>query len=253
MQVHDFAPHQPGPFRPVDSFSHARLSGVTSLAEVLEVVASLRRDDPAARYLCTLDGLDQCCYTSAHAREDDRLWLSDVEDGDRRTFDEACLRHVVAQLDDPLLRTDWASLAGALLTTAADVDALVAVNREPDVLLDEVVYVQRLPVARDDLLIADLPNGYFTGDWDVFQNHAVIRRLDEVHGYQFFGLGASWSGFLRDTPLDADGAARLIDDLVHLYGWEVEASRSWAELADLVQGSGSLFLGYTEDFAEVLA
>ncbi|MGX7827134.1 hypothetical protein ACTG9Q_18805 [Actinokineospora sp. 24-640] len=250
MQVHHFHSHDPGPFRPVDSFSHVRLSEVTSLAEVLEVVASLRRDDPAARYLCTLDSLDQCCYTSMHAREDDRLWLSDVEDDDRRTSDEARLRHVAAQLDAPPLRTDWTSLTGTLLTTATDIDALAAVNREPDVLLDEVVYVQRLPVARDDLLIAGLPNGYFTDDWDTFQNHAVIRRLAEVHGYRFFGLGASWSGFLRDTPLNTNEAARLIADLVHLYGWD--ASRSWGELADVVQDSGSLFLGYTQDFAEVL-
>ncbi|QFZ18330.1 hypothetical protein [Saccharothrix syringae] len=231
--------------RLVDSFSHLRLSGITSLAEVLGVVASLRHDDPGSRYLCTLDDLDQCRYTSAHAREDERLGLWDVEAGESPVFDEACLRLVAERLDDDALRVPWPSLAGALMTAAADVDALVAVNRDPVAVLDGVVYVQRLPLARDDLMIAGLPNGYFSGDWDVFQNHAVIRRLEAVHGYRFFGIGASWLGFVRDAPA---GAARVVEDLVHLYGWG--ESRAWREMGELVRRNEWLLLGYTENFAE---
>ncbi|WP_343449474.1 hypothetical protein [Micromonospora oryzae] len=63
----------PGPYRPVDSLSYARLSEIGSLDEVLAFVGGLHAADPGVRFLCTLDDLNQCCYTSVHAAEDDRI------------------------------------------------------------------------------------------------------------------------------------------------------------------------------------
>ncbi|CCH30262.1 hypothetical protein ABZ816_17740 [Actinosynnema sp. NPDC047251] len=250
MQVHDVDPLLPDRFRPVDGLRSVRLSEVASLADLLETISSLRRNDPAARFLCTLDSLGQCCYTSMHALEDPRLDVPSYEDGAGPAHEQARLRQVAAKLDDPALRFSWEALPGTVVTNVADVEALVTVNREPDAVLDDVVYVQPLPVERDDLLIAGLPNGYFSADWDVFQNHAVIRRLHERHGYRFFGIGAAWLGFLRDDPTSP--ASDVVADLVHLYGWAEEAADSWRALGDLVERNGWLFLGYAEDFAEAL-
>ena len=248
-------------FKTVNTFSHLRLSEVTSLAEVLACLDDLHRRKPAERFLCTLDDLGQCCYTSMHASEDARLQPDDTDvDVD---FDDPAslhahearqLAHVQAQLDAPALRVDWRDLADARQSSQEDVDALVAMNRDPDRVLahDDVVYVQRVPVLRNDLLIAGLPNGYFSADWNVFQNHALVRHLEAAHGYRFFGIGASWLGFVRTQAPDADAARRLVEDLALVYRSDdaAAASAAWNDLASLLAGCRTLLLGYTENFSE---
>ncbi|ACU70920.1 conserved hypothetical protein [Catenulispora acidiphila DSM 44928] len=49
-----------------------------------------------------------------------------------------------------------------------DIDALVALNRDPGLLLDDRHVVQCLPTDDSLDLLADIPNGYFTDDWSPF-------------------------------------------------------------------------------------
>ena len=247
-------------FKAVDTFSHLRLSDVTSLAEVLACLDDLQQTDPAQRFLCTLDDLGQCCYSSMHACEDALLQPDDDVDVD---FDDPVslhahearrLGHVLAQLDNPAHRQDWRALAEARHSAQADVEALVAMNRDPDRVLahDDVVYVQHVPAARNDLLIAGLPNGYFSADWNVFQNHALLRHMEAAHGYRFFGIGASWLGFVRPQAPNADAARRLVDDLALIYRSDdaAAATAAWSDLAALLTARSTLLLGYTENFAD---
>ena len=60
-------------FQPVDSFSASRLSDAPTLEQVLQVAERLRAAEPQYRYLCTLDDVNQSCYTRGHALEDERL------------------------------------------------------------------------------------------------------------------------------------------------------------------------------------
>lgn len=244
------------PHRKVDSFSYLRLSDIGSLSEVLALLDRLREGEPEAGFLCTLDDVGQCCYTSGHAGDGDRIRFDcgEVDFDDPlavHAWEAARLEHVAAQLQKPQLQSSWDEVAGTLDAGDEDIRALLAMNRDPDAVLDTVVYVQRLPVARDDLLIAGLPNGYFTCDWDVFQNHAVIRHLHQRYAYRFFGIGASWLGFVREQVLQADQADRLAAELRRLYG-QADASAQdavWRELSSTFQRSRVLLLGYTENFA----
>ena len=178
-------------FQPVDSFSASRLSDAPTLEQVLQVAERLRAAEPQYRYLCTLDDVNQSCYTRGHALEDERLTFDydyddlDLDDPESVRAESRRLAHVVAQLQDPQLQQAWESLPGTLYVNAGDIAALAAMNRDPRRVLDQVVYVQRVPVPEDNLLIAGMVNGYFSADWDVFQNHAIIRRLEERHGYRF--------------------------------------------------------------------
>ena len=259
MQIDSINFRKTSAFRPVNTFSHLRLSEVTSLTAVLACLDELRQREPALRFLCTLDDLNQCCYTHMHASQDDRLYLSsaDVDFDDPlavHAYEAQQLNHVQAQLDNPELRQSWDEVVGTLPTGEEDVDALISMNQTPDKLLahDAVVYVQRVPVPRDDLAIAGLANGYFSCDWDVFQNHAVIRHLESVHGYRFFGIGASWLGFVRDQPPDAMQAQRLVNDLTALYAADDTAAvaQAWSALASVLTERHTLLLGYTENYAE---
>lgn len=250
-EVIDF--HRSYPFQPIDTFSHVRLSDVDSLNEVLGFMSALRQAHPGHRFLCTLDDLGQCCYTSMHAAQHDDLYLDsdDVDDADPdavHAHEGRMLAHIVAQLTNPQRQVTWEALPDALEADDEMLQALVDANRTPSRVLDDVVYIQRLPVADDDLLIAGLPNGYFTCDLDIFQNHAVIRRMAERHGYRFFGIGASWLGFVRTSPPDAAGVERLIADLSFLYRRDAASSPAWQELSATLAASAVLMLGYTESF-----
>lgn len=258
----DGQPTQEQPFRKGNlACSHEWLEDVASLDEVLARLDALRAADPAHCYLSTLDDLDQCSYTCGHASQDERLYLEVPEGFDWEdpvqlaAWERDSLLHRAGQLRNPELMQSWEQVCGTLCTIGPDVDALLAANRAPEQLLDDVLYLQRVPVAAQDLAIAGLPNGYFSADWDMFQNHAVIRHLGQAHGYVFFGMGASWLGFARAQPPDAAMARQLAAELRQLYGKgreEVLEHGGWAQLAALLAQRRTLLLGYTESFAETL-
>ncbi|MET0288895.1 MAG: hypothetical protein ABW178_04650 [Pseudoxanthomonas sp.] len=253
MQHAPISPGQTEPFRAVNDLAVLQLTGVTSLEPVLACLAQQREADPSARFVCTLDDIGQCGYTSMHASMNERI---DLEEGDvddetptathARSLQR--LAHVASQLDAHAHRVDWTALAGTLACTDEDIQALARTNVAPDVVLDDEVHVLRVPVDRDDLVIAGLPNGYFRFDWDIFQNHALVRRLQNVHDYRLFGIGAAWLGFFRAQPASAAAAERLMADLRLLYG-PAGSAQAWETLAMAVRRRCTLLLGYTGNFA----
>ena len=233
--------------RPIDRLTSHRVEEVTSFEDLAAWVESLHEEGYG--FVATLDDVNQCVYTSGHAAE--KHGLDVYEDPDlpstRDEWRETCL----AAFQDPGRTVAWDDIAGTLVVTADDVAALVDANRNPDDLLDSVSYVQRAQVSRNDLLIAALPNGYFAGDWDPFQNHAVIRRL-ALRSYRLVAIGAAWLGFVRPEPLTSDDAVLVVADLAQAYGDVEGAAPHWAELAEVLGTRRTLVLGYTEDFAETL-
>jgi hypothetical protein len=247
MRVTRFDAQKPVQRGRLDTNTVARLDGIESFDALLTELDTLRAEHGPARIVCTLDDVNQCAYTSMHASEDERLWFDADENADPRLMDDARVASVAAALDDATLRVKWDALAGVRLPDAADVAGLVEINRDPGAVLDDVVLVQRVPVDRDDLVLAGIPNGYFTCDWDTFQNHAVVLRL-AAHGYRHFGIGSALLGFDRETTPSADEARAVVADLVHLYG--TPETTAWPDLAALLPSRRTLLLGYTEDFAE---
>lgn len=256
FQVDRVDPTKEQAFRAIDAFSHLRLSGTLTLASLLACRADLQAGTDGYRFLCTLDDVNQCCYTSMHASSDDRLYLPEDYDDDETPAQALARRerqfaHVVQAMGAPAHQVAWSSLAGTLLCNDADIAALAQANAAPDRILDDVAYLQRVPAVDDHLLLAALPNGYFSADWNLFQNHALARHLQQQHGYRLFGLGASWLGFVRDTAPDAAAAEALVNDLRQLYG-PAGSEESWAQLQHAVQGGTTVLLGYTERFSDAL-
>ncbi len=238
----------------LDSHSVARLDGVTGFADLREALTALRAAHPDARLLCTYDDLNQCAYTSMHAThvldEDREVEEYDYDDPAAvHRAETATLAHIAALLDDPDRRVDWASLPGSRAATETDLDHLVRLNHAPDRALDPTVVVQRVPVDRDDLAIAGIPNGYFADDWTIFANHAVIRRM-AGHGYRHVAIGAALLAFDRPTAPTVEEAAAVVSDLIHLYG--LPESIAWHELGVLLPERDLLVVGYAEDFGDAL-
>jgi hypothetical protein len=186
-----------------------------------------------------------------HASMDDRLGDEEEDYDDdhaaTREADNARVARTAAALDDPTLHVEWSSLVAQAPADDTKVAAILRVNRNLDGVLDDSVLIERVPVSRDDLVIAGIPNGYFYDDWDIFQNHAIIERM-AGHGYRHIGVGASFLAFDRPEPLSASRADEVIADLVHLYG--SAESPLWKELASLLIEQNLLIVGYTEDFED---
>ncbi|MFB7875112.1 hypothetical protein ACFC06_07630 [Nocardia sp. NPDC056064] len=248
-------PREPGVRDRLDSNTVARLDGVTGFADLREALTTLRAAYPDARLLCTYDDPDQCAYTSMHATlrlEEDAEPAEDYDFEDPvavHRAENATLAHIAALLDDPGRRVDWPSLAGSRAAGDADLDDLVRLNSAPDRALDATVLVQRVPVDRDDLALAGIPNGYFAGDWNIFTNHAVIQRM-AGHGYRHLAIGAALLAFDRPSAPSAEEAAAVVSDLIHLYGRP--DAIAWHELAVLLPDRDLLVLGYAEDFGDAL-
>lgn len=224
------------------------------MGALLELVRAEEAGHPESAVFVTLDDLDQMLYTSGHATESDELEV-DTDDldflndsGAIRELQLRQLTHTRAQLQRPELRVEWASLAGSREAGPHGIDVLERINDAPTSLLDDLVLVLHIPAEEATDAIAALPNGYFSDDWNTFQNHAVARHLSNKYGYRPLGIGASWVGFSRDSPLDGAEAAVLVADLTTLYGSPDAAG--WARLAETLTRSSTLFLGYTDNFAE---
>lgn len=238
--------------RSIDSFSVARICDPASFSELLGAFRKVEAEHrQQGRCLLTLDDVDQCLYTSMHALEahhlDDGIDYPEHDDpAARAAYDAALFRAVSAALRDPVRARTWDEVS--LFTEPSDIDALVALNRDPGLVLDDVHMVQCLPADDDTDLLANIPNGYFKGDWTPFDCHAVARRIGAQHGYALFGIGASTLGFHSAVGLEERDLPALVADLQHLYGYH--DSPAWTDLATVLRSSPVLLLGYTEGFAE---
>ena len=234
----------------IDAFSIAHIDDSGTFAELCGAFRRVAAGREGRCFL-SLDSLDQCIYTSMHSVErfdmDEELTLDVPEDGtpeQLRAYDLAKFELIRDVLSDPARAVDFGSAGEELAIGEDAVSALVTIQRNPEAILEESHVVQCLPTSDPVDLLANIPNGYFDGDIGPFGNVAIARRM-LIHGYELFGIGARLLGFTRTMkPTPA-----LIEDLKLLYRRESDA---WDELLPTLVDSRFLFLGYTEDFPEVM-
>ena len=242
--------------RGVDTFSVAVIERAESFGALLEAFRAVEAEHRArGRCFVTLDGLNQCLYTSGHARDANGLGDGvEYPAEDTRealvAYDTALFEAVGAALQKSAGAVSWESVCGSRVVASGDVEALVAMNRDLGCVLDKRHIVQCLPTDDGADLLANIPNGYFEGDLDPFQCHAVARRLSERYGYALFGIGASALGFLSVIDSGERDWDALVADLQQLY--EHRDSTAWEGLVPLLRESSVLLLGYTEDFAALV-
>jgi hypothetical protein len=241
----------------IDRYSVALVTDAVGFSSLLDAFHEVEAENrQLGRSFLTLDDLNQCLYTSGHTLgsygfDDDLVYPENETPEAVAEYQAAVLAATLKGLSDPDRTVSWDQLQGTLFAVPEDIDALNELNRNPDLLLDDVHVVQCIPVASDEGPLANLPNGYFTSDWTPFQCLAVVRRICQQHGYAFIGIGASTLGFL--SVLDDEGerdTAALISDLQHLYGQADHGA--WQQLDQTLRRARHLILGYTENFADLI-
>ena len=246
-------------------FNELLCDGVTAynlpaFADLLALHAQLQGERPGVRVLASLDDLGQAAYTSGHGTEVNRL--DDVEGYDLSQLDTALFEdgehrgYLSTPAEFPIRLSNL--LRGAvgleavrsllLWETAGDADDPVTINRDPDAALgiaqEKEVIFQFVPVDSAADAIAAFPNGYFHGDLNPFQTHALARYLEAQHGFALFGVGSRFLGFRRERLLSGAEAQRLAAVLCGLYADTPEAAEG--VLATLLTGRDWLLFRYTE-------
>jgi hypothetical protein len=225
-----------------------------SFAELRALHARLQADRPGQRVLASLDDLGQAAYTSGHGTEVHRL--DDVEADDPADGIPPNPGDLSTPADFPnrlanLLRgaVELEAVRGLLLwETSGDANDPITINRDPDAVLriaeEREAIFQFVPVASAADAITAFPNGYFHGDLNPFQTHALARHLEVEHGLDLFGTGSRFLAFRRNLPLSEGEAQRLAVALCGLYADTPEAVVG--EFAALLTGRDWLLLRYTE-------
>lgn len=247
----------------VHQFNHyADIVEIHSWAELLESYLALKQDVHPKKVFLVLDDAAQAKYTSMHAVEDDRLYvdfsddLNDIDPNDplwNQTYQNVCVpkqfQHHVQQLSHLDHQRNFKSLAGKMQHyDENDLEALVYFNENLLISTNTEITVKVAEVETESLKLAMMPNGYFSCDFDSFENFAIIQQMQH-YGFEFIGLGASLLGWIKTSDFKADKIEDLIQDLAVIY--PLDSSHQKAIKA-LILKNNYLILPYSESPQEYL-
>lgn len=221
------------------------LSGNFTLNDIEQFVRKHRASHPDHRLFATLDDFDQACYTFGHAcghhlqeEQIEGLWEAD-NIRDVLTF-ELRVSNFQKRLRETLpheikAKRSWQaanSLTGSLKT-----------DNWPE--YENKSYVQIVPVSAAAETLIAFPNGYFSGDYTPFENYRLAEFLDKEFGFELFGIGAAYIGFMRQTPLIEKELDNLILWLSGLFSKEDKTDIT-AYLRRELENKSTFYLCYAE-------
>lgn len=214
------------------------MEGVASVKGLLNVSEELKRANPGAQILVTLDDLNQAEYTSMHS-----VLTHDLDGEDEAGAHDFSKRHAcfMAKAGTPAS----AKVAGALSPLEDEWGAdLFSLNENPDLALDRQLCAFIAPVGRACEALSAFPNGYFAGDLDPFEIFAIAEMLEQEHGYELFGVGASYVGLARAAPPDALALDAFLDRLRFLFSPALDAAQL-ARLKASLTGKRTFLFSYS--------
>jgi len=247
----------------VHQFNHyADIVEIQSWTELLECYRSLKEDVYPKKVFLVLDDRAQAEYTSMHAVEDDRLYvdfsddLKGIEVDDPRweqSYQNVCvpkqLQHYLQQLNDPTQQQRFESLAEKMQHyDQSDLEALIYFNQQLLISRNTEMMVKVATVETEALKLAMLPNGYFSCDFDPFENYALIQKMQH-YGFEFIGLGAALLGWIKTSDFNAEKMDDLMQDIALIYPLEF---RHQEQLKALILKNDYLILPYSESPQEYL-
>jgi hypothetical protein len=254
MEISPLTPNQSiGPLL----FDSYIIKELPSFDALLNVYQQFRQDHPEQSVIVTLDDLGQAEYTSTHAtmmHDLDNTEGYDLSGIDASAFENG--EHIgylstpsefFIQKENFMQKITDIGFSDAcergLTIEPSEIQVLEKIKKSPLDYLDKHILVKIVPVSKSYEAICGFPNGYFSSDLDPFENYAVAKHLYDNYGYEFFGIGASLLGFIRNRPLEEQEAAALVTDLIALYNSDESI---YGSLLALVKDSNYLILKYTE-------
>lgn len=233
------------------------IENLNSFDELIEVYKIYKQNNYDKVIILTLDDLGQAEYTCTHSIMSNDL--DETEGYDLSGLNKTCFedgKHL-GYLSTPseffirkenflkqIKEIDFKSVCDKELTIDEDeILILEKINQSPFEYLDEQIILKIVPVEKSYEGICGFPNGYFSSDLNPFENYALSKHLFEKYGFELFGIGASFLGFIRNEKLEENKVKELIVDLSKLYN---TTENVFDKFVDVIKDKNYLFLKYTE-------
>ncbi len=234
---------------------YANITDLSNWQDVLNDYASIKQQLQPKKVLLILDDIPQAEYTSMHAIEDETLYFDseahfeDIGDDDEawdiayKNIQPLAIAHYVQQLHAQENQKQLKHLAEKTkYYDAEDIKAILFVNENPLPVLDARIVVKAGTLADDVDKIAIFPNGYFSADFNSFENFALIRHLAR-YGFEFIGIGASLLYWVKTEGFDHSKVDHVLQDLAQVYPLAVADQD---KLKALILKNNYLILPYCE-------
>lgn len=248
----------------VHQFNHyADIVEIQSWDELLESYLALKQQVKPKKVFLVLDDRSQAEYTSMHAQLGDKLYFDDsqyfegIEDigsqesrlVENNIVTPLLFQHHIQQLSHVDHQRSFESLAGKMQHyDESDLEALVYFNQHLLISTKTEIAVKVAAVETEALKLAMMPNGYFSCDFDSFENFAIIQRMQH-YGFEFIGLGASLLAWIKTSDFNAEKIEDLIQDLALIYPLDLSNQKA---MKALILKNNYLILPYSESPQEYL-
>lgn len=235
----------------INSFSTHAIADGSSFMEVLAGLDQVAAQTPHSCYI-TVEFPSQLEYTMGHATERFEFDTETNYDEPEVDSDAKIYRRTYEAFRDPNQARSWESLSGKMTATDDDLDQFIQVHTKLDHLVEPQHFVQQVPSDDPIDYLACAPNGYFDGDFNPFENAAIVRRFCGTHGLRFLGMGAESLVFITADRLPPKPplVAAIIADMKHLYG--NADSAVWQEITRALAQSAVVVLSYSRGFFETI-
>ncbi len=216
-----------------------RLDGNFTLTEIHQYLCELRSKHPQDILLATLDDVYQSAYTCYHSQDThdldsvisydpSHLPATAFEDhqGDTKHIgylsltEEFPIRY--SNFMKKASQANITSLTASLPWKMKGHDKSIVTDDDiKNFPREKISFIQIVPVRTSPEAIAAYPNGYFVDDLNPFQNYILSKQMLDGFGFNLFGIGATYLGFMRDTLITKGEADQLGLFLAGIYyGYE---------------------------------
>lgn len=231
------------------------IDNISDWQEVLTAYQNLKEQYAPRKIFLILEDEGQANYTSMHRSGwepfDNEIGIE--LDYDSKEYQTECVPQIIQHYAEQLKNKEYhKSLKDCSdkmqLIDNDDLKAILLYNKNPLPIMDKEMMVLAGEFETEPLKLALLVNGYFSADFDPFENLTIIEMMAD-YGYEFIGLGASILGFIKTDKFDENQLSELVDKIAMAYHFNDEIK---AEFGSLLLQNNYAILSYGESPSELL-
>lgn len=235
---------------------------VTNLSSQEELLVSYKRlaeEVPDHAFLVTLDNLDQACYTSMHAKMAHHL--DDTDGHDLSSLSAVCFKdgehkgYLTSKEEFFIRKSNFLKRCSDISIDDAfkkeiglyeeSIDDFIEANNNILSIMDERVFILKVPVENSYETLFAFPNGYFSCDLNPFETYLLSKHMQQEFGYRLMGIGASYIAFIRTRKASEIQIDQLTEFISKMYSDDVDSDIASA-LKSLIRDQEILVLRYIE-------
>lgn len=241
-----------------------QLEGNFTLNDICQHIRELRSKHPSNILLATLDDYEQSAYTCGHSIDShdlDSIISHDLSKLPATVFEEyqgkvEHIGHLTLTDEFPIRynnfmkeaeQIDIANIRNSLeWDMIGDSKSIMTSDHVEFLPLENNSFIQIVPVKQSPEAIAAYPNGYFEDDLNPFQNYILSKQILDRFGFDLFGIGATYLGFMRDKMISKNEASQIGLFLEDIY-FGYEGNKPLHNIiANQLEGKREFYIAYAQ-------